>query len=440
MAPHKRGPWSQEEDDQLLNLVNTQGPHYWVRISQLLGTRSPKQCRERFHQNLKPSLRHTPISPEEGMLIERLVAEMGKRWADIARRLDGRSDNAVKNWWNGGMNRRRRMVIRHPAYATSASASAAAAARAHTGDQPERKPPPSSFSFATPIKPEREWEPARERAPASASIRTTILSAPARRYGDAFLISPSIFSERSAESAPSLISDSGSLPSVSPCVSSCPPLELLPLPTCLAAGRPTADGRRASLPALRMGSAGAYSSALLSASALAVPSSAALSLPEAPESGHPSPFGWPPPPPDTWKRKRLEEPHTLPPSSYAPSQLLPPLALPSPSSPGSAFDPLSPGARSTPSSAGVRLPSFQSLAGALVEYSEPGVPPPAAPVEHSEPVVPLPAAPVEQSEPVVPLAAVPVEHSEPVVPLPAAPVEHSEPVRDDRMQVAHLLR
>lgn len=70
--------------------------------------RSPKQCRERYHQNLKPSLNHEPISPEEGDMIEQLVQEMGKRWAEIARRLGNRSDNAVKNWWNGSMNRRKR--------------------------------------------------------------------------------------------------------------------------------------------------------------------------------------------------------------------------------------------------------------------------------------------------------------------------------------------
>lgn len=105
---HRRGPWVQEEDNTLLQLVHEQGPNNWVRISQQMHFRSPKQCRERFHQNLKPSLNHTPISVEEGLLIERMVNEMGKRWAEIARRLGNRSDNAVKNWWNGNLNRKRR--------------------------------------------------------------------------------------------------------------------------------------------------------------------------------------------------------------------------------------------------------------------------------------------------------------------------------------------
>ncbi|KAH7351410.1 trichome differentiation protein GL1 [Pyrenochaeta sp. MPI-SDFR-AT-0127] len=108
MVAHRRGPWSQHEDQWLVNLVARNGPHNWVRISQEIGSRSPKQCRERYHQNLKPSLNHDPITAEEGELIEKMVAEMGKRWAEIARRLKGRSDNAVKNWWNGGQNRRKR--------------------------------------------------------------------------------------------------------------------------------------------------------------------------------------------------------------------------------------------------------------------------------------------------------------------------------------------
>lgn len=91
-----------------MQLVNHHGPFNWVQIAQTLGSRTPKQCRERYHQNLKPSLNHNPITPEEGLEIERLVQEVGKRWAEIARRLDNRSDNAVKNWWNGNQNRRKR--------------------------------------------------------------------------------------------------------------------------------------------------------------------------------------------------------------------------------------------------------------------------------------------------------------------------------------------
>lgn len=105
---HRRGPWVPEEDQMLIQLVREQGPNNWVRISQHMHYRSPKQCRERFHQNLKPSLNREPISAEEGLMIERMVNEMGKRWAEIARRLGNRSDNAVKNWWNGSMNRKRR--------------------------------------------------------------------------------------------------------------------------------------------------------------------------------------------------------------------------------------------------------------------------------------------------------------------------------------------
>ncbi|SPN98856.1 uncharacterized protein DNG_01897 [Cephalotrichum gorgonifer] len=101
----RRGPWSSQEDEILLGLVESHGPSNWVVIAHSLGTRSAKQCRERYHQNLKPSLDHSPIRPDEAETIDRLVSQIGHRWAEIARRLPGRSDNTIKNWWNGKQNR-----------------------------------------------------------------------------------------------------------------------------------------------------------------------------------------------------------------------------------------------------------------------------------------------------------------------------------------------
>lgn len=224
---HRRGPWVPEEDQLLLQLVREQGPNNWVRISQHMHYRSPKQCRERFHQNLKPSLNREPISADEGLMIERMVNETGKRWADIARRLGNRSDNAVKNWWNGSMNRKRRGLS-----SSSSTTTTPLSRTAYNGrvEAPYRR----ASTLTSPISRSRfSSSPSADRR---AHAYSTVVDAPKQlspiytlpsinRPIDAPLTSPA-FSETS--NAPSMVSDNYSISSSSPRTVASP--QLLPLP------------------------------------------------------------------------------------------------------------------------------------------------------------------------------------------------------------------
>ncbi|KAF0276868.1 hypothetical protein FOG50_02331 [Hanseniaspora uvarum] len=112
--PHTKGTWSKIEDEKLMGIVEDLGGDItnWTDISKKMVpfTRTPKQCRERYHQNLKPNLNKDPITEEEGEKINYMVIKHGKKWAFIARSLNnGRSDNTVKNWWNLKEGKKKRL-------------------------------------------------------------------------------------------------------------------------------------------------------------------------------------------------------------------------------------------------------------------------------------------------------------------------------------------
>ncbi|KAJ5763489.1 hypothetical protein N7533_002170 [Penicillium manginii] len=234
MAPaHRRGPWVPEEDQLLLQLVREQGPNNWVRISQHMHYRSPKQCRERFHQNLKPSLNREPISADEGLMIERMVNEMGKRWAEIARRLGNRSDNAVKNWWNGSMNRKRRGI------------SSPTISRTFTG---RIEAPYARASVVSPTRPrfstrpwadsdsgsEEAYSHSRRESLATTRHLSPIYTLPSiNRPIETPLTSPAFsdISNATSSEPPSMVSDHNSVCSSSP--RTLPSPQLLPLPVDL---------------------------------------------------------------------------------------------------------------------------------------------------------------------------------------------------------------
>eukprot|EP00916_Digyalum_oweni_P023786 GHVL01039412.1.p1 GENE.GHVL01039412.1~~GHVL01039412.1.p1 ORF type:complete len:416 (+),score=94.07 GHVL01039412.1:135-1382(+) len=143
MSEERKMRWSSQEDQILRDLVKVHGVSRWALISKLLNDRvhggkegrTGRQCRERWCNHLDPNNRKGDWCPDEDELVIQKQQELGNRWAEIAKILNGRTEHQVKNRYNSLIRNRHATLAPAHNYGWG-----------HPSQYPPPPPPPSAVA------------------------------------------------------------------------------------------------------------------------------------------------------------------------------------------------------------------------------------------------------------------------------------------------------
>ncbi|CAN1259239.1 Transcription factor MYB39 [Linum perenne] len=130
----KKGPWTAEEDEKLVDFITNNGHTNWKSLPKLAGlNRCGKSCRLRWTNYLRPDIKRGKFSEDEERLIINLHSVLGNKWSRIATHMPGRTDNEIKNYYNTHIRKKLLQVqvmqnllhLLNPTPATTSSSSSA---------------------------------------------------------------------------------------------------------------------------------------------------------------------------------------------------------------------------------------------------------------------------------------------------------------------------
>lgn len=159
-------PWTEKEDKKLLELVQMFGTSSsWGLIAAKFGSRSSKQCRERYQNHLRADIKKDHWTVEEDQILIDSHSYLGNQWAKIAKLLPGRTDNAIKNRWHIMQRLRCAAQSKLPAFTDSGKV-------AFAGDASQDAAPAGPLKLRQPSAPDSEDEKPKERKQSAADSRS----------------------------------------------------------------------------------------------------------------------------------------------------------------------------------------------------------------------------------------------------------------------------
>jgi len=102
-----RCAWLSKEDAALLEAITKYKEECWNLVGEYVGKfnllsaqrKTVKQCREQWNNQLNPRISLGPLTGIEVGKLFRLHAKFGNSWSKISKRMNGRTDNTVKNYF-----------------------------------------------------------------------------------------------------------------------------------------------------------------------------------------------------------------------------------------------------------------------------------------------------------------------------------------------------
>ena len=114
-----KGKWTKEEDAIISEMVKTasvlqqagngESQTKWSDIAKRLPGRLGEDVKARWVNHLDPDIRKGAWTKSEMDILIEAQKELGNKWAEIAKRIPGRSENSVKNrWYNAKTSEKRK--------------------------------------------------------------------------------------------------------------------------------------------------------------------------------------------------------------------------------------------------------------------------------------------------------------------------------------------